>query len=305
MQPGSNKAFWLIWLEYLPAAALLPLLRRLPHRWGLGLGWLLGSLAWLLLPGYRAVARVNLRIALGPGLSTTERRRITRGAFVNLLQTALEFVVLSRLDWHGVDRLTHPPEGYEAYRAALAQGRGVIACGIHLGNWYWPVVCAAVEGFPVHVVVRPLDNPRLDHLMNRAFAHHGIGVIPRRRVFPRALAVLRRGETLGLMVDQNAAEGGVFVPFFGLPASTMRGLVALRRGTGAEIVCIHDVREAGRHRITMTWLRDLPTEESACLATLHRHIEPLIAHHPTQYLWLHPRWKHRPPGEAPLYRQNL
>jgi len=304
MPSPPRKPGWLVWLEYLPAVLLLPLLRCLPHRAGLALARWLGTLGWLAMPGYRAVARVNLRIACGEHMDNREIRRLTRASFINLLQTAYEFALLARLERHAVARLTHPPEGYEEYRAALARGRGVIACGIHLGNWYWPVVGAALEGFAVHVVVRPLDNPRLDALMNAAFARHGVEVIPRRRVFPRALAVLRRGETLGLMIDQNAAVGGSFVPLFGVPASTMRGLAALRR-TGAEIVLVHDVRDAGKHRITARWLRELPTDEDACLAALHRQIEPLILRHREQYLWLHPRWKHRPPGEAPLYRRDL
>jgi len=164
-----RKPRWLIWLEFLPVAALLPLLSLIPHRVMLLLGRGLGTLAYLLLGNYRRIVRTNLRIAFGTTLSETQVRAYSREAFVNALQTFLEFALLYRLRQPDLARLTLEPHGYDAYKQALARGRGVIAVSAHFGNWYWPVVCAAAEGFTVNVIVRPLDNPLLDRLMNRVF----------------------------------------------------------------------------------------------------------------------------------------
>lgn len=297
----AGKSPWLVWLEYLPARLLLPLVRALPFGLGGALGRATGRLVYLLLPTYRRVAHINLGLAFPDRYTAAERRRLTRAACASLVQTCYEFVALTRLDPTAVAGLTGTPAGYEQYKAAVARGRGVIACSIHLANWYWTVVCAAIEGYKVNVIVRPLDNPRLDALMRQAFERWGIRVIARREVFPAAVAALRRGETVALMVDQNAAVGGRFVPFFGVPAATMRGLYHLRRGTGAAVMAVHDERQGGRHRAVMHELSDLADDEDRCLSQINRYFEGVISAHPEQYLWLHPRWKTRPTGEPSPY----
>ena len=247
------------------------------------------------------MAHTNLRIAFGGTLSPKETRQFAQGAFVNMVQTIFEFIMLSRYGREQVAALTEKPEGYDQYQAAVIKGKGVIAVSAHYANWYWPVVCAAIEGYKVHVVVRPLDNPLLDSLMNRAFEHWGIGVIPRNKLLPGAVAALRKGETLALMVDQNAAIHGCFVPFFGVPAATMRGLAALRRGVDAEVVCINDLRIGRRHKVIMSRLQDIPEEECALLRKVNQYFEQIIAENKEQYFWVHPRWKRRPEGESSFY----
>jgi KDO2-lipid IV(A) lauroyltransferase len=297
----ASKPPWLIWLEYLPARLLLPVIRGLPFAFGSALGRATGQLLYLLLPTYRRVARINLELAFPGRYTGPELRRVVTRAYASLVQTCYEFVALTRLSPAAVARLTEQPEGYAEYKAAVARGRGVIACSIHLADWYWTVVCAAIEGHKIHVVIRPLDNPRLDALMRQSFDRWGIGVIPRRQVFPAAVAALRRGETVALMVDQNAAVGGRFVPFFGVPAATMRGVFHLRRGTGAAVVAVHDERHGDRHRAVLRELTQLAADENGCLAQINRYFETVVAAHPDQYLWLHPRWKTRPEGEPSLY----
>lgn len=296
-----SKPPWLAWAEYLPLAMTLPLVARLPHPAALWTGRVAGQLAYRLLGNHRRVCQANLGIAFGERLTAAQVQEYGRGAFVNALQTFLELALLSRLTQPDLARLTLVPSGYDQFRAALAQGRGVIGVSAHFGNWYWPVVCAAVEGFKVNVIVRPLDNPLLDREMNRVLERWGIRVISRRRATVAALAALRRGETVALMVDQNAARHGRFIPFFGTPAATLQGLAPLRRGSGAEVVAVHSRRLDGRHAVSATWLRDLPEEPDGALLAVHRHFEGVIGAAPGDYFWLHPRWKLRPPGEASLY----
>ena len=280
---------------------LLPLIALIPHRTGLALGQGLGGLLYRLLPNYRRIARANLRIAFGEALSESEASACIKSALGNAVQTFFEFIRLYRMDRDQVIRYTLPPSGYEEYQAAVARGRGVIAVSCHFGNWYWPVICAAMEGYKVNVVVRPLDNPLLDRLMNRSFERWGIRVIPRGRAAAASLAALRRGETLALMVDQNAHLDGRFVPFFGVPASTMQGLTRLRRGTGAEVLAIDSLRLGARHRVRMHWLQSLPEDDDGALLAVHHHFEAIIRNHKSAYFWLHPRWKKRPPGEPDRY----
>ncbi len=296
-----RKPNWLIWLEFLPVALILPIIALIPHRVGLALGHGLGIMLYWLLANYRAISHVNLRIAFGPALSETQARDCARAGFMNAVQTFFEFARLYHMDREQVIRYTLQPSGYDEYKAALSQGRGVIAVSAHFGNWYWPVVCAAMEGFKVNVIVRPLDNPLLNRLMNRVFERWDIRVIPRRRAVVAALAALRRGETVALMVDQNTAAHGRFVPFFGVPAATMQGLPLLHRGSRAEVLGIHSLRLGARHQIRMHWLKEYPTDEYAGLVAVNRYFESIIDKNKEAYFWMHPRWKKRPPHEPSLY----
>jgi KDO2-lipid IV(A) lauroyltransferase len=296
-----SKPRWLCWLEYLPVVTLLSLASLLPHDFGLAVSRALGNLLYGVLGTYRKVAQINLRLALGERLTVADRRHHARAAFVNALQTFFELAQLYRFDRQKIVRYTLEPEGYDQYRAALACGRGVIAVSGHFGNWYWPVICAAMEGFTVNIIVRPLDNPLLDRLMRQVFERWGVRVIPRRQSVVAALTALRRGETVALIVDQNAHLHGRFVPFFGVPASTMQGLPILRRGSGAEVVAIHSRRIGSQHRITARWLQALSDDPLDCLGAVNRQLEEVIRSEPGQYFWLHPRWKKRPQGGDSLY----
>jgi KDO2-lipid IV(A) lauroyltransferase len=296
-----RKSALATWAEFLIAAPPLALATVLPRRVALGIAAALGAVAHRLHRTGRRVAMINLAIAFPGELAPSQARRIARGAFATFFQTVTELVI-----WLG-----RPPktvveqtdcDGAEYFAAALASGRGVIVCSAHLGNWYWPAIYAAALGAPVHVVIRPLDNRLLDRWMNRILRRRGINPISRRGfAIQSAAAALRRGEVVGLMVDQNAAVGGRFVPFFGTLASTMRGAAMLRAITGCEVVCVHDVRRDGRHQIVVSGPMDLPDDEQLVLCRINRHFEAVIREHPESYLWMHPRWKKRPDDEATLY----
>lgn len=296
-----HKSKRVIWLEFIPLAVLLPLIFLIPYPVGLAMGRHLGNLLYWLMPNYRKIARVNLSIAFGANFNESDAAACIKSVFGNTLRTFFEFIRLSRMNREQVIRYTLPPTGYDDYQAAVAKGRGVIAVSFHLGNWYWPVICAAMEGYKVNVIVRPLDNPLLDKLMNRAFERWGIRVIKRGRSAAASLAALRRGETLALMVDTNAQVDGRFAPFFGVPASTMQGLIRFRRGTGAEVMAVHSLRQGSQHQVHMQWLHSLPDDDDEALLVVHKHFEAIIRDHRSAYFWLHPRWKKRPPEEPDLY----
>ena len=152
------------------------------------------------------------------------------------------------------------------------------------------------------VIVRPLDNPLLDRWIREKLEARGITPITR-DFFSLQSAVdsLQRGELLGLMVDQNAAAGGRFIPFFGTPASTMRGAAHFRKLTGAAVICVHDLRENGRHRVSISEAIDLPEEKELALLAINQHFEEVFRRHKECYFWLHPRWKRRPPNDDTLY----
>lgn len=287
-------------LEYLPVAAIVPLLWLLPRRAGLALAAAAGRIACRLVKNYRRVAETNLEIAFGDSLPRERVRSIVRDCFVNFAVTSYEVIHAMKLSAEQIVGATDCPD-VDEFRRILRDGRGVVVCASHYSNWYWPALYCAALGGKTNIVVRPLDNRLLDRGMNRAIQKRGISVIPRSQAVTAGAEALNRGEIVALMMDQSILTGGRFVPFFGVPAATARGALAFRQATGCHVVCVHHRRDAGRHVVRVSPPLGLTGDEVAGLARINRYFERVIRADPTPYFWLHPRWKKRPPGHRPLY----
>jgi len=193
-------------------------------------------------------------------------------------------------------------EGVEHVKAALAEGRGALLLGAHFGNFELLAAAHALTGLPpVNVVVRPLDNPYLDALVARGRERAQISLIAKRAALKGMTAALARGECVGILLDQNDGRHGVFVPFFGRPASTSRSLAVLALKTGAPVVpaFIHRLRD-GEHHVTLepaipvvrTGHVDRDVELNTARFT--EAIERQVRAHPEQWFWVHRRWKSLP-----------
>lgn len=297
--PRNPKPF-----ERLALAPLVPLgwgLAHLPVGLGLWVGRRLGDLAYWALPGRRTVARQNLARAFGEKRSRRDLYRLCRESFRHLGMTLVEActfffrppsVLLSRVEVQGADHL----------KSAAAQGRGILLLTAHYGNWELLAAAHALTGYPLSVVVRPLDSPALDRLVTRFRERSGVAVIAKRRAFRAVLEALRRGWMVGILLDQNASRReGVFVPFFGQPASTSKSLALLALWSGAPVVPVFIHREAGgHHRVTVEPAVPPPATGQreqdilALTATFARILESRIRQQPEQWLWIHRRWKTRP-----------
>lgn len=189
--------------------------------------------------------------------------------------------------------------GAEIARAASATGRGVFFLTAHLGNWEWAALGTGAIGIPIRVVVRPLDNPRLDAVLTRLRTSTGNSVIDKRDAAREMLRTLRRGGAIGILTDQHAhPPDAVTVPFFGRPASTSSALAKLVDRTEALVVPTTAIRIApARWRLTYEPpldVRALSVEERGVerlTARLNGILEAMIRRHPEQWLWLHNRWR--------------
>jgi Kdo2-lipid IVA lauroyltransferase/acyltransferase len=236
-------------------------------------------------------------------MSAADRHELCRRAYRHLGVTAVE-----------VCRLLHDPDevmrsividGREHLDTVMATaGRGLVLTA-HLGNWELLTLVPRLTGHPATIVVRPLDAPWLDGLMHRARRTGGAEVIAKRAAARPVLEALRRGGLVAILLDQNASRReGVFVPFFGRIASTSRSIAVLSLRTGVPVLPVFIRREpAGRHRIVVR-----PPLTASALAVgddavveLTRQcteaIEDAIREAPEQWLWMHDRWRTRPPVE--------
>src|SRR5690606_25000651 len=194
-------------------------------------------------------------------------------------------------------------EGLEDVRRVLSRGRGAVIVTGHLGNWEIGAASLAAQGIPLDGFAQMLGNPLVNRAVADARARLGMRVFDRRGAVARALRAVREGRAAGFVADQDARRAGVFVPFFGRPASTYRGpaLVAIRAGVPL-FLGIALRRPDGRYDVRIEEIetdRSGPTDAAVLrlTAAFTARLEAAIRVAPDQYFWLHRRWKTRPPEE--------
>jgi len=248
----------------------------------------------------RRVCRDNLARAFGATRTPAELARLGRDAYAHLGQSFSEFLTLPRTS---PARLRAELElcGEEHLQAALAAGHGAVIASGHLGNWEWIGAALAARGYAVTFVVQPLRNRRVDDFVQGIRRGAGIEVLPRGMALRRVHLALRANRLVFFMCDQDARRRGIFVPFFGTPASTPKGAAQLAWRTGSPFLPAFGRRlPDGRHRGTI-WpplACSASDEESAVrdlLAGFTQSLESAIRESPEQYWWAHRRWKTRAP----------
>ena len=251
----------------------------------------------------RATVEANLRLAF-PDRDESWREEVVRATYRHLGREAVAMLRLSHHTREEIVRLTDiPATDWDAFEAARAEGRGVLLVTGHYGNWEAAAAAVAARGIPVAAVVKALRNPLVDEQLKAARERLGIETIDMRDAPRRMPRVLARGGVIGIVADQDARSSGVWVPFFGVPASTYRGpaLFALRFQAPV-IAAVARRLPDGRYRIQGERMEtprsgDLERDVTDLTRALAAHLESEIRKEPGQYFWFHKRWKTRPQTE--------
>jgi KDO2-lipid IV(A) lauroyltransferase len=257
------------------------------------------------LPKLRRTAERNLTLAM-PGWDAAERRRTIDAVFRSIARMLVTFAKFPRIGPANVDRWIRC-EGAEHFTAALAQGRGVLFATAHLGNWELSAFAHALLTGPMNVVVRPLDNPLIDALVERRRELSGNRIIAKQDFARTILKALAANEAVGILIDQNASlENGVFVDFFGIAACAGSGFAKIAARSGAAVIPGFALWSEAEQRYVLRFYPAVPIMGDAAADTqrLHACLEEVIREYPDQWLWLHRRWKTRPPGEPSLYASS-
>lgn len=289
-------------LEAVAFRVLLVVARALPRRILLGLGAAAGTAGYVLDARHRRITHDNLAHAL-PELPARERRRVARRCWRHFGRITLDTLCFPRFSAENRSRIVRY-EGLEHIRAAYEDGKGVILFSGHFGHWELIAMMQGFLGLPLALLARPLDNPYLESLLAGMRARSGNTVIHKRRAVRELLRALRARIGVAIMIDQDARHHGIFVPFFGRAASTTPTLAHLALRTGAAVVPTFSIPERdGTYRVVYE-----PRLAVADTGDLERDIEDLtrratarleawVRRDPELWLWMHRRWKSRPPGE--------
>ena len=297
----ENFEYWLV-------VAVARTLGRLPRALARLLASLIAIAVYWALGRLRRVGVRNLKLAL-PELSTAERNRILRGVYVHLAWQLVEFCRMTRYTPQNTSAWLRT-EGLDRYLAAQARGKGVLVVTGHLGAWELSSFYHSLMGHPMGMVIRRLDNRRLDDFVNGIRFLHGNKVIHKDDFGRGLLLAMRSGQTVGILMDTNMTPPqGSFVKFFGLEACTATGLAHVARKTGAAVLPGFMLWEPSERRYVLHFGPEIqiphtanPAEDILAATQLcTQAIESWIRRYPDQWLWIHRRWKTRPAGEPGLY----
>jgi KDO2-lipid IV(A) lauroyltransferase len=299
------------WAEYAVVRVLLKILEVLPRPTARPLAASAAHVLFLLSPRLRKTAEFNLHLAF-PDWTERQRAEVIRTMTRNLGWMAAEFARLRKYVKQNIEDVVIL-DGHKIFLQGHQQGKGILYLTGHIGAWELSSFAHALYGYPLHYMARPLDNRRLDQLVNRYRALSGNRPIFKNESARTIRKVLKDAGTVGILADQNTMpEEGVFVNFLGTPACTTTGLTRVALHTGAAVVPGYVYWDP---QIKKYHLRFEPPVELSRTGNIDRDIlestpkftkvlEEIIRTYPDQWVWLHGRWNTRPPGESPLYTLN-
>ena len=307
MAKHSNRQ---IALEYALARTILTTLGILPRSLAMAAGLSIGHLGYLFSGKLRRTGRRNLEIAF-PEMPEGERKQLLRGSFLSLGRLLGEFSQLPKATPESLRQLIEYDEvGLAHLREAERNKRGVIFLTGHLGCWELHSFGWSALEYPLSFLVRPLDNPRIEEMIERIRTKFGNRAIDKQNAARQSLRVLREGGTLGILSDLNTqTREGVFVPFFGKLACTTAGIATLALKTDAVVIPTCAVWNSQKKRyffhgdppVELVRTGDHNQDIEVNTARFAAAVEHMIRLYPDQWLWIHKRWKTRPDGEADVY----
>ena len=280
----------------------------LPARWTVRIGTALGWFAFSVLRVRRRVTVDNLQQALGIGRE--DAVRMAGRVYRHLATGALELLQVHRLTREGARELLGDLGPLDA---ELQRGKGLLVLTGHVGHWDLLACAAGLRGVPLHVVSRSIKARWINRFWMARRRQCGVTLLPSRGSARALLGALRRNEVVALVLDQHDPEGTP-LPFFGRCAATSTALARLARASGAAVLPVFLVRDAGPDPRAFRVItgpairvpRGADPRQDVLDATVqfNRILEQVIRAHPDQWLWLHRRWKvpsvaRRPVSSAP------
>jgi Kdo2-lipid IVA lauroyltransferase/acyltransferase len=295
-------------LEYAIAWVFIKIMGALPRPLARAMGIWLGLGVYVLHPRLRRVGMRNLALAF-PEMKRRQRARILRGEFISLGRQLAEVCLFPRYTRGNVGQVVIY-DGFENFERAFKRGKGVLFLTGHLGGWELSAFAHSLQGYPLHVVMRPLDNVYLDRMTRRYRGMHGNPMVDKDDFVRGLLGAMKKGEVVGILMDTNMTPPqGVFVDFFGIPACTASGLARIALRTEAAVVPTFTIWDPALRKYRLRFdpaveLVRTGDDDADALTNTQKFAkitEEYIRKYPEQWLWVHRRWKTRPEGQKPLY----
>ena len=290
---------------------VLATLRTLPYDRALTLSEWLAVAVGGTVRKWTVIAKQNLAFAF-PDMDQPTRAALLRSLFRNLGRVLLTIARAEQLSKDDLSRWI-VFKGLRNFTEAKQRGKGVLFLTAHLGNWELSALAHAIEVEPMHVMVRPIEDEVINEIVERCRRATGNRVIPKANSARAVLQALKNNEAVGVLVDQNTvASEAVFVDFFGKAAASNKGFAQLAMRSGAAVVPGFAWWNDRESRYVLQYFPALEmvstgNDEADVIENTRRcqaAVERAVRQHPEQWLWIHRRWKTRPPGEKPIYNDK-
>lgn len=298
------------YLEYAPVKLVLATLGRMPPRMAYGIGRSFGKFAYLLAGDLRRTGAINLRLAF-PEKTDEERDALLRESFESLGRQLGLFSQMATRSREELKQLIEPVGWENLENARAERGDRLIHYTGHLGAWEMTSFGISLLGYPFTFLTRRLDNPKIEELVDGVRTKFGNKTIDKLAAARSMLKLLRSGEhALGLLPDLNTLDDeAIFVDFFGVPAATTFVIAKLAVRTNTPLVPFFAPWSEEKGKYLLIAEPPIPAEctgdEEADVRRvtieITRRLEDQIRNFPGQWLWIHKRWKTRPPGEPKIY----
>jgi KDO2-lipid IV(A) lauroyltransferase len=289
------------WFLYRFITSIIFVLNLLPRKSSISLGGFLGKLAYFIIADARKRTQNNLKIAFGEEKDERELKKLASLVFENVGKNMADAVRLKNMKWEEIEKITKI-EGLEYFDNAYKMGKGVIALTGHIGNFELLAAYLSLKGYKLSVIGRELYDRRLNALLVKSRESVGLENIPSTASVKQVIKALRSGRVLGVLADQDSSRvRGVFVNFFERVARTPVGPALLAHKTQSPIVPMAVVREEDdkykiivKEPIELTFSEDKEKDIIQTTQKYTRVLESVIREYPSQWLWMHDRWKSKP-----------
>ncbi len=282
----DHVVYWIV-------LSVVKLVRSLPLSISFATGRVLGALAWGILPTYRRLARENMSRAFGDEYSEVEIRNMVFKHFVTIGANFLSALKMPALDEKTISSRCEV-ENKELLLSHLQQGKGVVMAISHIGNWeLFAQLNFMLPNIPTGAIYQRLRNKGLNELIDRDRRSRGMLTFDRKRGFVGAVALLRKGGLVGVLVDQHAGDSGLWTPFFRRLASTSPLPATLACKSGAAVIPVA-IFTTGFARWKISVRSALPYDENnpnQLTADINQSLEKQIRESPADWFWIHNRWK--------------
>lgn len=281
----------------------------LPLHLSMRAGQVLAGILAKFFPRLKKTARRNLEIAF-PQMPDAEREKIVRGVFESLgrhLGFVSHFRKFKPEDIRGLVEIVGREENFEP---AHATGKGILFFTGHFGSWEIFNLLPLAFGYEMNILVRRIDNPLVEEFVDKMRTRFGAVTLDKTKAARRMFRILENGGLLGILADLNVQEReGIFVDFFGIPASTTTSIARLALATNAVVMPAFAVWEESRQKYVIYLDPPIAYQKTGNSAKdikeitekVTKVVENYVRQYPEQWLWIHKRWNTRPQGEKSIY----
>jgi len=307
-----TKAGVTAWLGYVAARTALAIVQIFPVSWNYRAAKLLAA-GWVLLTTrHRDRAIANLEASFGGEYSRAQIEQIAEQCLVHWTMFAMEVVwaprLLSSTNWTRYVNLANFDEALEI----LLGGRGAILVTGHYGHFEMTGYLLGCLGFDVVAVMRPLDNVYLNRYVVESRRSHGLELLDKKGAIESSIGLVSAGRPIAFIADQDAGSKGLFVDFFGRPASTYKSIGLLAMRSKVPIIVGYARRTGNRFHYEVGAPRVIHPHEWAdkedplrwITQAYTQAIEDIVRAGPEQYLWIHRRWKSKPGARKAARRKQ-